>query len=428
MSLLPLLLLACTDPGKPDPGDTGRPDDSGDVDSGDTDSGDTDSGDTDSGDTDSGDTDEPGEPKGEAFFATDRIHTVALELDDEDIGSLNTDPKTYVEGHVTLDGTRVERVGVRIKGSSTAQTFSGKPSLKIDLNRYVDQDYEGLELLQLHGLIIDTTQVHEAMGWKVAEMAGLPYSRVAYARLTVNDVDYGLYAHVEAHDDEWMDRTWADGDEGRLYEGGYPLYPESFDHADFVRREVRNFDLEEGEDVDLADLTAAVDEILDPETPDWYGRVNEKLDLEAFARFVAVEGWIGQWDGYAYAANNFRVYVDAGGQAELILSGLDWSFTESGGDWGQPGASLVTKCKRDETCEAALKAAVSDLCTRIDTDALLAERARVWALIEDDVASDPRRPMAMRSVVTAQDGLDDWIAGRSEALAAAWGVGCAGGE
>ncbi len=367
----------------------------------------------------------PGAPAGGELFDTDRVHTVALEIDEHDVAALNEDPWTWREGNVTLDGTRLERVGVRIKGSGTMQSFEGKPSLKIDLNRYVDQDHEGLELVQLHGLWFDEAQLHEALGWKVAETLGLPYSRVAFVRLSVNDVDFGLYAHVEAHDDRWMARTWVDAAEGRLYEGGFLWRGDEQVYADFTPDLVANFDLEEGEDVGGADLRAAVDAIVDPAS-DWYGRVDRALALDALVRLVAVEAWIGQWDGYAFAANNFRVFVNGGGRAEVLLSGLDGAFMDVEGRWSRPDASLVVACRSDETCEAALLSAVAEVCGSVDTDALLAERARLWALIEADVASDPRRRVDFDRVVDAQADTDDWIARRSAVLMEQWeldGVG-----
>ncbi|MFN7142642.1 MAG: CotH kinase family protein [Myxococcota bacterium] len=389
MSLVFLLLVVCEAPERPDdPVDTGA--------------------------------DTGGPPaSGGDLFATERVHNVDLEVAPADIDRLNAAPKTYVEAAATFDGVRFERVGLRVKGSSTLQTFDGKPSLKIDLNRYVDQDLDGIELVQLHGMVIDGTQLHEAMAWHVAAELGLPHSRVSYVRLTVNGEDYGLYAHVEAHDDVWMDRTFGDQGAGRLYEGGYPHWPESYAHADFLDGEVQNFDLEEGEDVAWADLLAATTQIADRASPGWYDRVDPLLELDAFTRFVAAEAWIGQWDGYAYVSNNFRVYVDGNGRSELVMSGLDWTFTE-GADWGNPSAPLVLACRADADCAARLDAAVAETCEGLDADALLAERDRLWALIEADVLTDPRRPMRIEQVREEQTWLDQWLRDRSEMLAAQW--------
>ena len=192
-----------------------------------------------------------------ALFDETVVHAVEITLDDAGIRSLNRDGKTYVEASLTMDGAEVGAVGLRLKGSSSWRDLNQKAGMKIDVNYFYDgTSYDGYTKINLNNMLNDEAQLHEMLAWSVFEAAGLPAQHCAYAWVRVNGEDYGLYLLLELPDQEaWLDRTYG-GHDGRVYEGGYPYYPESWDHADFSVREAGYFQLEAGEDVANSDVMA----------------------------------------------------------------------------------------------------------------------------------------------------------------------------
>jgi hypothetical protein len=243
---------------------------------------------------------------------------------------------------------------------------------------------------------------------------------VAYAWVTLDGEDMGLYTNVETPGTAWMERTFG-RDDGRLYEGGYPYYPESWDHADFFPHEARNFELETGEDVDHADVIAIAD-VVDAPGPGWDARADALVDLDALARFEVVEAWVGQWDGYTYAVNNSRVYVHpADGRARIVPSGLDWTFNDYGVDWSTPVSALGVACHADTACLARVRAAVDPVCDAIDGAGLVARFDEQAALIAPFVAADPRKEVDEHVLDAEQEAMRAWLGARSARVRGALG-------
>lgn len=366
-------------------------------------------------DTDTGAEDGHSYSEADFLFGVDMVHTVDLTISDAGIKSLKRDYKTYVEAAVVIDGEAVDSVGVRLKGSGSYQTLDGKAAFKIDFNRFVDdQEFHGLPKMTLNNMTHDDAQVHELLSYKVFDMAGLPHNRVGYAWVTVNGEDYGLYSHVEMPCKGWMERNF-DTRDGREYEGGYPRYPESYDHADFKASEAGNFDLEIGEDVANADVIAAADEV-GAGGDDWDTRVDEVIDLDEYAAFQIGEAWVGQWDGYAFASasNNYRIFVDAEGDGRIrfLPSGFDWTFYDYG-NWGRSGSPVGRKCAQSTECAARLAAAAADFADKVDEDELEALHQEAWALIEPYVEADPRKVTNYNTIKRNQASVTSWIDGRS---------------
>ena len=86
----------------------------------------------------------------------------------------------------------------------------------------------------------------------------------------------------------------------------------------------------------LATLLAQTpDELLVPD-------LDALVDIDANLRMLAIEVLIGHWDGYFYAANNYRIYHElTADQLTLLASGLDQTFDWRGGLYN-PGGALAS--------------------------------------------------------------------------------------
>ncbi len=127
-------------------------------------------------------------------------------------------PYTYVTADVVIDGVKFSNVGVRKKGFVGSQS-SDRPSLKIKLD-YTNKkaEIDGLSLLTLNNNRQDKSLQSQYTGYSFFERAGSPAPRCAYAQVTVNGTNLGIYSHVESARKPLVSRGFRTG-EGMLYEG-----------------------------------------------------------------------------------------------------------------------------------------------------------------------------------------------------------------
>ena len=350
------------------------------------------------------------------LFSLDAVHSVDLTLTDAAIASLYAEPYTYVEAGMSFDGEALDPVAVRIKGRlGSYRDLSGKPALKIDLDRFSDQELHGKAKLNLNNMVQDAAMTHERIAYSLFSAAGVAAPRVGYVWLTINGEDYGLYTNVEVYDERWLARSYADPS-GNLYDGDYHLYEDgSYTFVDFNGTSEHLFVLDEGTDVDRADIYRVTDALQAPGA-DLYSSLDDAVDMDQFLRMWAAEAWVGQYDGYAYNVNNYRVYFDpADGRARLHPWDPDWAFYASTPVTSPEGA-LASGCYSSVGCRAEFIAAVDAVKETARTAGLEEELDAALALILPYVAIDPRREYALTTVLDSQNDLYDWLVDRNATL------------
>ena len=209
-------------------------------------------------------------------------------------------PYTYVEASVLIDGVEFPQVGIRKKGFIGSQN-STRPSIKVKLN-HVDKEgqIDGLTNLTFNNNQQDVSLISQFMGYGLFNAAGIPAPRCAYANVTVNGQDLGIYAHVERIHRPFLKREFGN-DDGVLYEGTvvdfYPGWLGSFEHklgSDQVGRKK---------------IQKLIDVLNNP-NDNIESLIGELVDLESFYVFWAMEGLLGFWDGYSGNRNNFFIYLN----------------------------------------------------------------------------------------------------------------------
>ena len=227
-------------------------------------------------------------------------------------------PYTYVEASVSIDGVVFPKVGLRKKGFIGSQS-STRPSLKIKLNHIDKKDgIEGLTNLTLNNNKQDTSLVSQFMGYALFNAIGSPAPRCAYAKVTVNGENLGIYAHVETIRKPLLKRAFGNS-KGPLYEGTV---------VDFYKDWENSFEHKRGDDTrGRTQINALIDLLADPKTTET--DIGELVDLESFYRFWATEGLVGFWDGYSGNKNNFFVYLNPeDNRFYFIPWGMDSIFTK----------------------------------------------------------------------------------------------------
>ena len=208
-------------------------------------------------------------------------------------------PYEYVNADVTIDGVKFEKVGLRKKGFIGSQS-SSRPSLKIKLNHTdKEQAIGGLTKLTMNNNKQDGSLVSQYMGYAIFNQAGSPAPRCAFAKVTVNGKNIGIYSHVESMRKPLLARGFGN-DAGTLYEGTV---------VDFYEDWEGSLEHKRGDDKPGREKIRQLIQLLESEeaSEEAIGRL---VDLDSFYRFWAIEGLLGFWDGYSGNANNFFIYLN----------------------------------------------------------------------------------------------------------------------
>jgi spore coat protein H len=265
----------------------------------------------------------------DAFFDSPQIRTFHFEIPPAGIQSLKRQSRVYVPGTVREGRTVLTNVGFHLKGMGSYRTIDEKASFAVKFDEFAaGQEYFGLTKLMFNNAVQDPTYVVEWLANGLFRDAGLPAARVTHARVILNGRELGLYVLNEAMNKRFLRRHFQSA-KGNLYE----TYVEDIN---------TQMDQDNGESTDQADVRALVAacEIADP--VERYRAVSQRLDVEQFASFGAMEVLVGHWDGYTMHTNNYRLYNDPGrNRMVFITHGLDWAFRRPNISIKPPLKSLV---------------------------------------------------------------------------------------
>lgn len=303
-----------------------------------------------------------------------------------------------VEASVTIDGTTLDRVGLRKKGFLGAISTT-RPSLKLDFDELVaGQRYSGLSRLTLNNNRQDGSRLRTCMVYQAFASAGVPTPRCNYARVSVNGVDLGVYSNVEAIKKPFLRRHFSD-DSGNLYEGQL---------SDFRTGWSATFEKKTNDLADRSDLAALVAALEKPDA-ELLAALEPLLDIDSFLTHWALESLTGHWDGYANNRNNFYLYADpTTGKFHFIPWGPDIGYTTRDPFSSPTRPVSVSAASRLARRLYDLPAIKADYVARMrslldevwDEDALLAEVNRLDTLLASE--PDPAGLTEIRDFITGR--------------------------
>ncbi len=253
-------------------------------------------------------------------------------------------PYTYVDASVTIDGVEFPKVGLRKKGFLGSLNTT-RPSLKIKLN-HIDKKagIDGLTNLTFNNNQQDWSLVSQFMGYALFNAAGSPAPRCAYAKVTVNGTNLGIYSNVERVRDNLLKRGFGT-DKGTLYEATV---------VDFYEGWEGSFERKRGKDkpgrkkikqlIKVLEVEHAAG-LLKSDDENIEKAIGELVDLNSFYTFWAIEGLLGSPDGYSGLANNYFIYLNPEtDKFHFIPWGADNLFTKqrSKGDDARAPLSVKT--------------------------------------------------------------------------------------
>ncbi len=265
----------------------------------------------------------PPEAPGGSLFDPQSVVTIDLTIAPEMLARLGEEPREYVPASFQLtdaegQGEQVV-IEVRLKGrAGSFRPLEEKSAFKVKFNLEDGQRFRGLKLMTLNNMVQDHSRIHEWLAYTLFRGVGVPVPRVGYALVRVNGEEYGLYSNIEAMDDVFLDRHF--DSTGHLYEGAYgqDLFADHIDHLE----------VDEGDAGDRGDLEALVELLDRPPSEGFYEATQALIDWPEVLKVMAVEVYIGHWDGYAPSRNNFFLHTDQSGVLSLLPWGTDQTFRD----------------------------------------------------------------------------------------------------
>ena len=365
----------------------------------------------------------------EDVFSDRAIHRYALSLPPERWrqAEANALRETWTAARLSVDGAPVGVVGVRFKGS--AGTLGGcfrdgervcpKLSLKLGFDRFAPtRRFAGLERLNFHAMAHDASLMRERLAYGVFEAAGIPTPRTAWARLSVNGEDQGLFALVEEIDGRFAERHFPK-DDGLLYKEAWPVSQDPAYYEEHLRSNRSKPHQHDRVTLFARELAEA------PDDATRAGVLERWTDVDALLRFMAADRLVGNWDGVtaffcaegACTNHNFYWYAerrrprlsllpwdldDAFRLYDPLFATLDWQRPPEDCDarplaWGNvptrhPGCDPLLHALASAGPER-FRAAVASLLDRaLDARALRAKVLAWRALLAPEVATDAQGP------------------------------------
>jgi spore coat protein CotH len=327
----------------------------------------------------------------------------------------NFQSNEYYPADVVWNGITTRNVGIRSRGNGSRS--GTKPGLRVDFDRYsIDATFLGLKSFVLDNLVQDPSTIHETVAMKFFAKMNIPAPREAHARLYVNGVYVGLYAVVESIDKSFLARVFGEinGDtqnDGFLYEYNFTdHWTFSYFGADLEPYETR-FDPKTHENATEENKWRPIEAIVrmanDLASDRYLEQLDPKLDLRALVRYVAVQNFLGENDGFlGYdGMNNFYLYRKENSDQHVFLA-----WDEDNAFWGP---EFPLNIRHDENVLFRKAMEVGEL--RDLYYATLAEAARLaetpdqgselgWLentvrgqldLVYDALAEDPNKPYSM---------------------------------
>jgi spore coat protein CotH len=222
-----------------------------------------------------------------------------------------------VHAAIAVEERRFNDVAVRYKGNGTYMEGqgAGKFSFKIDLNKFVKgQELSGVTKVNLHNNVTDPSWMNEPLSYRLYRDAGVPAPRTSYARVYVTvtgkqDKRFaGLYSVVENVDEHFIARNFKN-------KNGALLKPVSTEMFRYLGPDWEKYNqtydpktvLTDEQKQRVIEWTRLVTQASDTE---FAARLGDFVDLEKFARYMAVMVFLSDMDGILGPGQNFYLYLD----------------------------------------------------------------------------------------------------------------------
>ena len=211
-------------------------------------------------------------------------------------------------------GVAFTNVGVRVKGNLVS-LCGPKHSFKVDLDRFArGQKLSGLDELTFNNLFWDYSCMGEALAYEFFRDAGVPASRTAYAWLSTSVArqwdrqPFGLYLMLEPVSKAFVAERFGSKKTPLFKPVTYDLFKYLGDdwsaYAGIYDLKTRATAVQKRRLIELARLVSSATDA------EFAARVGDFVDLDEFARFLAGQVLLSNYDSILADGQNFFMYLD----------------------------------------------------------------------------------------------------------------------
>lgn len=275
---------------------------------------------------------------GTGIWDADALHDISVEVEEEAVAAMidsyqETGDKDWIEATVRIDGRTFEQVGLRLKGNSSLHGVSdGADPADLPWLLRLDEYVDGQALNGWTDFVVRSnnseTALNEAVALDLLAEAGLASEHAIATSFAVNGGEAQLRLVVQALDEAWERENFTTA--GLLYKaeaGGDWSWrgsdPDSYTDV---------FDQETGDD-DLAPLIDFLDFLNNSTDAELEEGLADRLDVEAFARYLAFEDLVGNFDDIDGPGNNSYLRYDAESGGFTVVA---WDHNLAFGGFGGP--------------------------------------------------------------------------------------------
>lgn len=218
----------------------------------------------------------------------------------------NVKSDTDIPATVTVDGTRLDSVGVRYKGHSSFNVPGDKKPFNITTDAFrKGQQLWGHKVFNLNNFFKDPTCVREMVGYQMAARY-LFAAKAAYVRLFINDTYWGLYLNVQQLSGTFLRDAFGDAS-GNHYKGDPrgDLVWQGPDTATYRA----NYELKTNEDRnDWSDLVGFIEKLNSLPPNRFHDEISALIDVDRVLWYLAFCNIMVNLDSYIGSGHNYYLY------------------------------------------------------------------------------------------------------------------------
>jgi hypothetical protein len=295
------------------------------------------------------------------FYDLYTIQTIEITFAESNWDALLDAEKAGDDGYimaqsVSINGEVYNTVGVKYKGNSTYNANQTKNPFHIELDTYIDQEYDGYTDIKLSNAANDPSFLREVLSYQIVrKYMDAPLSN--YANVYVNGTLIGLYSNSEAISKKFVNTYF--GSKTNTFvkcnppDGADPTTTNlpnlkylGQDSADYYTAYELKSDYGWDELIDLCDtLTNNITDIEDI------------LDVDRALWMLAFDNALVNLDSYIGAfSQNYYLYRDDNGRFLPVV----WDLNESFGRFSQTGSTTLSSTTQKQQMSHLLNASDSD--------------------------------------------------------------------